>query len=297
MIKLLIFFLLIFYIPIHAQENVPSETGPKESAQIDSPVTSVDTPVAANSSIDPDEEEDFNPRKSHWLTTFGFEGLKYEVPAEFDGALKDVKSYQQELWGGRVGFGGEIYLGANINMSTRVEGFYAGTLFTKIETENSEIGSDDLEISRRKTGNIWGVEAIQTLGLVFDFKTKNPFMDDWAYLTIEPFVEAGVGKAWVYNKLSYEYVRSGATDVAEEYRVRVNDELTNTRFGGGFNFTSRSGYFLYIKAFVNNYLVDKRKVKTYARPNNGSGNTTSSIPDDVEIDPVTTYAIGGGYKF
>lgn len=300
MIKLLICSLILSF-SLSAQEITPkvsdtekvtTETSP-EKAQTDTPITNADTPVSSDS----DEDDDFNPRKSHWLTTFGFEGLKYEAPAEFNGELKDIKPYNQEFWGGRIGFGGEIYLGANINISTRIEGFYAGTLFTKMETETSEVSNDVIDISQRKTGNIWGAEAIQTLGLIFDLKTKNPFMDEWTYLTVEPFVEAGIGKAWAYNRLSYEYARSGTTDVSEEYRVRVNDELTNTRFGGGFNFTSRSGFFLYLKAFVNNYLVEKRKVKTYTMPNNGSGTTTTNIPEDVEIGAITTYAIGGGYKF
>lgn len=237
----------------------------------------------------------FNPRKSHWLSTFGFEAMKYDVPFSFTGSEKSFKPNQQELWGGRVGFGGEIYLGAGINTVSKVEGYYMGTLFSRVLNAGPE--DDDIEFAySKRTGHIYGVDASQSLGFMFDMKTKNPFMDEWSYLTVEPYIEAGIGAAKAYNRVNYSY-NTGPANVQERYKSRVNDTLSNARIGAGINFTSSSGYFLFLKATVNRYDITERKSKTYTQPDGFPGNTVESTDKNAKIDPITVYAIGGGYKF
>jgi hypothetical protein len=287
---------------IDESEAQPIETTPV-TTEVEEPVIKYDpepvftgqteTPVLTTEV--PREERDFNPRKSHWLTSFGFEGLKYEIPVEYDGVQEDFQTYDQELWGGRLGFGGELYLGAGFNLTTKVESFYVGTLFARVLNAGPEDEAQEFAYIK-KTGNVWGAEASQSLGFMFDFKTKNPFMDEWAYLTVEPFVEAGLGRAWAYNRVSYDY-NTGASGTDEGFRQRIRDELTSVKFGGGINFTANSGFFLYVKAFTNNFDILERKTTTYTRPNQGAGTTVSGSSKDVKIDPITTYAIGGGYKF
>jgi len=131
---------------------------------------------------------------------------------------------------------------------------------------------------------------------MFEMKTKNPFLDEWSYLMVEPYVEYGIGRGWAQSRLNYHY-DTGPTGTQEDYRISVRDDLVNTRVGGGINFTSRSGYFLFLKTYVNRYDVTQRKIRTYVKPNGGSATTSSDTEKDVRINPVTTFALGGGYKF
>lgn len=270
MIKLF-FLLLIVSTSAWSQEDAPA------------PVISTDTPR---------EVKKFNPYASHWLMTFGFEGLKYDVPYQFTGVRRNFSPTKQELWGGRMGVGGEIYLGGGFMTATRLEGFYAGTLFTRRDNATGDTNVDAAYTKR--AGNIWGLEASQSLGLLFNMKTMNPILGEWAYLTVEPYFEVGLGRAWAYNRLAYDYNTNGTN---EGFRQRVEDDLISTKVGGGINFTASTGYFLYLKWMVTTFDIDKRKTTTYTRPDQGVGSTVSQNVKDAKMDPVTIYVIGGGYKF
>lgn len=253
-------------------------------AQTESPVMTTEAPS---------ENKVFNPRESHWLTSFGFESLKYEVPFDYTGVKKKFNPSEQELWGGRLGLGGEIYLGAGFNTTTKLEGFYVGTLFSEVLNAGPDDEDSKFAFSK-KTGQVYGVDASQSLGFMFDFKTKNPFLDEWAYLTVEPYIEAGLGKAWSRHRVNYDY-DTGA--VREGFKQTVKDDLLTTKLGGGINFTSRQGYFLFLKAMITNFDVVERKTRTYSKPNHGAWNFVKDSSKDVDMDAVTTYTIGGGYKF
>ncbi len=75
-------------------------------------------------------------------------------------------------------------------------------------------------------------------------------MDEWTYLTVEPYIEAGAGVASAYNRIAYAY---DLGTVNEAYRQTMKDNLVNARIGAGINFTSTSGYFLYLRATHNRY--------------------------------------------
>lgn len=260
------------------------------SAPLFADVSPVETPALVTEA--PAEEKDFNPYKSHWLTTFGFEGMKYETFNDFQGVKKNFSPNEQELWGGRIGVGGEIYLGAGIMTTTKIDGYYMGTLFSRVLNGGDEDENVKFAFTK-KTGQIFGAEASQALGFVFDMKTKNPFMDEWTYLTVEPYIEAGIGVAKAYNRLNYQY---NLASTNEAYRLKVEDELTNAKLAVGINFTSSTGYFLYMKATQNRYDITDRKATKLQRDNGGTDVRTKPDLGD-KIDPITTYAIGGGYKF
>ena len=278
-------------------DNVPIVTTEEATSEVISPASRIepsvipqDTPVMTTD-ID-DEYRVFEPRKSHWLTSFGFEGMKYETFNDFKGEKESFKPGDKELWGGRLGFGGEIYLGAGFVTTTKVEGYYMGTLFSRVLNGGAE--DEDVKFAyTKRTGQIFGADASQALGFLFNMKTKNPFMDEWTYLTVEPYIEAGFGMAKAYNRLNYSY-KLATTD--ERYSLRVVDDLSNAKLAAGINFTSSSGYFLYMKLIQNRFDITNRKADLLQRDNGGS--TVSSKPDlGDKIDVITTYAIGGGYKF
>ncbi len=254
---------------------------------------SFDTPVMTTEA--PVDEKEFNHRKSHWITTFGFETMKYKTENDFTGARSSFKPKEQELWGGRLGFGGQIYLGAGFVTTSKLEGYYMGTLFSRVLNG----GSEDEQVKfayTKKTGQIYGADASQALGFLFNMKTRNPFMDEWTYLTVEPYVEAGIGAAKAYNRTNYKYAISSDT-VDEAYKLKIEDELVNAKLAVGINFTSNQGYFLYLKATQNRYDVTSRKATKSLREN-GSGTTVDSEPTlSDKIEPITIYALGGGYKF
>ncbi len=270
------------------------EVAPALEAPPAKPVPDSTSPVLTTEAEMDDDEKRFNPLESHWVSIFGFETLQYSVPYEFTGEKKSFRPGGNELWGGRLGFGGELYLGLGFTTTSRLEGYYVGTLFSRVLNAGPE--DEDVEFAyTKRSGSLWGVEATQSLGIVFDFKTKNPILDEWSYLTMEPFVEAGIGRAYAYNRLNYDYNTGSTTN--EGYRQRVRDDLWTTKFGGGINFTSSSGYFLYLKATVNSFDVFQRKLRTYTREDQGTGSTVRETLKDVKLDPITTYALGGGYKF
>lgn len=281
-------------VPEVVEEKIAEEPAPTPAPEIVAqPITNAETPTVTTEI--PAEEKDFNSRESHWFNVFGFESLKYRTLSDFQGTKKTLTPRDQELWGGRLGFGGEIYLGLGLVTTTKVEGYYVGTLFSQV----LNAGPDDVDQEfafTKNTGQVFGVDATQTLGFMFEMKTKNPFLDEWSYLMVEPYAEFGVGRGWAQSRVNYHY-DTGPTGTQEDYRQTIRDDLVNTRVGGGINFTSRSGYFLFLKTYVNRFDVTQRKVWTYKKPNGGAGTATTDELKDVKINPITTFALGGGYKF
>jgi hypothetical protein len=275
-----------------ARAKTPTEPKALEAEYV---ATSTPDQKVETSLFDP---KAFNPRQSHWITTFGFEGSKYRNIPEgkyaFEGK-KDFKAGAQEIWGGRLGFGGELYLGKGFLARTMAEAYYMGTLFSRILNGGEE--AEDVEFAyTKKTSQLYGFEASQSLGWMFDFRAKNPFMDTYSYLNLETFVEAGVGIAWAYNRTNYQY-DTGDTNVQEYYRMRMRDDLVNARVGAGFNLTSTKGFFLTVKATMNNYMVTQRKIDGFREENNQARTVFNDTDKNANIDPVLIYALGGGYKF
>lgn len=280
--------------PLSDFDKRPPEPTP-ETEVSEAPAPSVATPVITTEA--PKDDRYLNHYKSHWLTTFGFEGMKYNLPFDFDGAKRNIKERDQEIWGARVGFGGQIYLGAGFFTTSKLEAFYLGTLFTKAQVSEDVDGVEAGSIKR--TSGYYGGDIAQQLGYIFEFRTKNPFLDEWAYLTFEPFVEVGMGIGQSYNKVNYHYdTGTAGSGVQEDYRRTIRDQLTNARVGGGFNLTARSGFFFQARVSVNRYDITKRKIDTYQRndddPTIIKGSTTDK---NAKMDPVTVFTIGGGYKF
>jgi hypothetical protein len=241
----------------------------------------------------PEAPKKFNPYKGHGIVSFGFEGMKYDTQYDFKGEKSSFSPQSRELWGGRVGFGAESYLGAGLNSVTKVEAYYMGTLFSRV-LNGGDYDEDVKFAYTKRTGQIFGAEVSQAFGRLFDMKTKNPVLDEWTYLTVEPFIEGGIGLAKAYNRLNYQY-DLGTVD--EAYRLRVKDELINARVGVGVNLTSSGGYFLYLKSTYNRYDVVSRKADGFAKPNGGVVTQLDGSDIDKEIDAIVVYAIGGGYKF
>lgn len=240
----------------------------------------------------------FDPDKSHWLAIFGFETIKYPLTYNYVGKKQSFTDYDAELWGGRLGFGGEIGLGAGFHTATRVDGYYMGSLFTKERNAGPEY--KDVKISSRKDSNsLYGIDASQSLSFLFDMKTKNPFLDEWSYMSIEPFVEAGIGIAQAHNRRNYKTdTGTCPTCVYEEYRASINDQITTAKISAGINFISTSGYFLYLKATQYTLNINERTIKEYSQPDDQAGvQRPEQKLKDVDTDPVMVYALGGGYKF
>lgn len=240
---------------------------------------------------DVDDKKEFNPRASHWYTTFGFEAMEYELPFEFVGTKKKFHKEKRQLYGGRLGFGGEIHLGGGIMTSTRLEGYYMGTLFESVQS--ADPGGPDEDVATIKdAGQIFGADAVQTLSYLWDFQAKNPFMDTYSYMTIEPFIEAGIGKAQAFNKKDYNY----DTSIKEGYDQSFKDDLTNVKLGAGINLTSRQGFFLFLKATQNRYDIAKRTTKGFSKQD-GQGQQQVGSNPSTKLDPIMVYSLGGGYKF
>lgn len=281
--------------PAVEETNTPvitTEEAPEVVAPVAIKEEEAKTPVLSTTQGTLKRREEYIPLESHWLVSYGFEGMKYPTLFEFTGAKDSFSPGEAELYGGRLGFGGEIYLGAGVFTTTKVEGYYMGTLFSEVLNG----GTEDEEVKfayTKETGQIWGFDASQSLGYMFDMKTKNPFMEEMTYLTVEPFIEAGIGIASAYNRINYSYVLAG-TD--EEYRLRVEDKLVNAKLGIGVNFTASSAFYFFVKVTQNRYDITDREAYKLERTGGGP-NVTSNPELDDSIDTITVYALGGGYKF
>ncbi len=237
------------------------------------------------------EKRDFTPRESHWYSTFGFEAMEYELPFQYVGQEERFTAEKRQLYGGRIGFGGELHIGAGLMTSTRLEGYYMGTLFESVQS--ADPGGPDEDVATIKdAGQIFGADAVQTLSYLWDFQAKNPFMDTYSYMTIEPFIEAGIGKAQAFNKKDYNY----DTSIKEGYDQSFKDDLTNVKLGAGINLTSRQGFFLFLKATQNRYDIAKRTTKGFSKQD-GQGQQQVGSNPSTKLDPIMVYSLGGGYKF
>jgi hypothetical protein len=249
-----------------------------------------ETPVITSEA--PQEDDTYNARKGHWVTTFGFEATEYEMPLNFIGAKESFSDENKQLYGGRLGFGREFHLFWRLKTTTMFEGFYMGTLFEKsINAAPEEVDEEFAYIKR--TGHIWGGEASQSLSFLFDLKTKNPLLDEMTYLVVEPFIFAGVGMARAYNRLNYHY----DTTIDEDYRLRVNDDLTIASVGGGISFTSLTGFFLYLKATQYRLDITKRREEGLSKLDGEAAVAIDNVNTNLDSNLITVYAIGGGYKF
>lgn len=290
--------LLVVSLPLCAQEEAPLElTGEAvESNPPEEKTANAPAPVTADQTmqLEVQEKRAFNPRESHWYTTIAFEAMEYQLPFEYTGAKEKFNKEKRALYGGRIGFGGELYLGAGFMTSTRLEGYYMGTLFESAKTADPEIENEDLA-TIKDVGQIYGGDIVQTLSFMWELKTKNPLMDEMTYLMVEPFVEAGIGRAWAYNQKDYSWDTGG---VKEEYDQSFTDELTNAKIGGGINFTSRQGFFLTLKVTQNRYDITKRKTKGYYYADGDLSPTPINDSDsNKDLDSIVIYSLGGGYKF
>lgn len=273
------------------------ETAEAQPAPAPEPAKVTETPAPVNTSSAVVEEDDriYTYRKGHWISTINFEALEYIVPMDFQGTRQQFDERKRNLWGGRMGFGREFYLGWGFNTSTRLEGFYMGTLFENRKQVDKEENDAITNGFQKFTGNIYGGEVVQTLGFNWELVTKNPFMDEMTHLIVEPFVFAGIGRARALNDFRYDYDNG---TIQEGYQVQVKDDITSTSVGGGINFTARTGWFLTLKATTYQPNITKRRTQGYREPN-GAGPTEFSNEDtDVDdVKPITIYALGGGLKF
>jgi hypothetical protein len=239
-----------------------------------------------------DKVNRFNPRASHWLFNIGLEGMRYDLPFEYEGQKKSFSPKSLGIYGGRLGFGREFYLGNEFLTSSKIEGYYVGNLFSQVLNGGTE--DENVKFAYTKeTSQLWGFDVSQSFGRLYNMKTKNPLFEQWSYLTVEPFVEVGVGIAKAYNSINYKYALDRYND---RYKEKMLDDLINAKIGVGVNFTASTGNFFYFKVSYNRYDLSDRKSEGYSRV--GAGATTPiNRPEPDSIDPITVISLGGGYKF
>jgi hypothetical protein len=243
--------------------------------------------------------EEFTAMKSHWQALYAFEMFKLQTPFNFTNGKgnKIFTQQDQQLFGGRLGFGRNLYIGGGLNTTSRVEGFYAGAAFGNVKTARPDA---DQNISTKKVNSQnYGVDICQSIGFIFEAKMKNPFMDQMTYMTIEPFIEAGAGVSNARSKASYDYDTSVYVD---HYRHTIDDKIANARVGAGINIAGRSGFFMFLRVSQNRYKILDRKTSGYSQPN-GQGATNldtaaqKNADKNVKLNAITMFTLGGGYSF
>lgn len=233
----------------------------------------------------------YNPRKSNWISSFGFEAQGLPVERNFQGQGKSFSDKNELLAGGRLGFGREFHLGAGIYTRTLLEGYFVGTLFEpkKSVTKASQATHDSYT---QKKGNIWGGEISQSLSFITDFQAPVFLSDHKVKMYFEPFIEGSIGVGKSNFHFDYQ-MRDGVT---EDYRKVIDNTFNSQKLSVGMNFISTTGYFLTIKASqITQQITDS---KSYERVGiNGTVNRRDLDQKDETINLAYTYYIGGGYKW
>lgn len=245
----------------------------------------------------------FTAHESHWITTYAFEGTKYQTNYQYDGVKKDFKPGEQEIWGGRIGFGGEIYLGKGFVTTSKAEGYFLGTLFSKALNAGADLPIE--YSSTKRTSQMYGIDFAQSLGYIFDVHVQNPFMEQKSIIYMEPFLEAGIGYGKAFNKINYVYDTSlGGGEVGtsgepvESYRHKMDDNFVSQRVSAGMNITSSQGFFLQVKVTSSILDVTSRKESVLIKENTlPIGTTQVTNSKNPKLDPIVIYTLGGGYKF
>lgn len=250
-------------------------------------------PVGVSADRFDEAERPFNHRKSHWVGTYGFQNSKYVVPLQYTGSKVNFKDEDRELWGGRAGIGYELYLGLGLLLQGRLDGYYLGTVFQQDKVAKNAAGAK--VGSEKDTGQMAGGDAVLHAGWMFDLVTKNPILGEMTYLAVEPFVEASYGRGQAYNRKKYYF--NGAQ--SDAYRFTMTDYFSSQSVSVGLNVLStNSGFFLNLKATRMFLTIDNgdRRISSTSTVNSASASSVSR-PNDVRIDPVTIFTLGGGYKF
>lgn len=250
-------------------------------------------PSTISSTDNLDQEKVFNHRKSHWITTFGFENTKYTAPFDYQATQRNFKEEERNLMGGRLGVGYEAYIGGGFILGGGLSGYYMGTAFQneKVATNaaSAKIGTE------KDNGQMYGADLTGHLGWMFDYKTKNPFLGEMTYMAMELFAEAGIGKGQTYIRKAYDYDTNTPVNT-ELYNATISDDFTSASVAAGVNFLSTtSGYFLNLK--VSQVFLDVNTRKTRVQSINGTTTTTAGTQKNPDIDPITVFTLGGGYKF
>jgi hypothetical protein len=280
----------------HATLEPPAKTdGPSQAEKelYQQPDPTHSTPVIT-SEDELDDRKVYNPKKSHWVNSFGLDYIKYELPWVYTGAEKhNFRKKQQELYGLNFGIGREFHLGGGVQTGTKIYGYFRGSTFNNSKTADPEI-QDTAFASGKRIGQMWGGEIAQSLSFQFDYKAKNPIMDSMFYLTFEPFIEAAIGYAEAFNKINYGYDTSV---VDEGYNHKIQDRLMTRRLSVGFNIISRRSYFFFTKASVYQLDITSRKQSGSQHFTGGPVTTPAFIDDKPGVQTTTSFTIGGGYKW
>ncbi len=256
-------------------------------------VTDGDVPIVIESG-NGEPQKRFERRASHWVLSYFFEHSKYEAPFDFVGVKRNIEEVNQDLWGLRLGFGREFFIRPGVTTATKVEAYFQGVFDSLSYKSGATEDAPQFSYYRRQS-QLMGADVVQTLGYMFEMKTKNPLMEEMTYLTIEPYVLGGLGMAYAQNGANYSY-NTGGTN--ERYKVLFTDHLVNFKLGLGVNFTSGQGHFFGLSVTQNNYKILERETYGFRRQSGEASDTSlNRIQKDLGVSEVWTYALGGGYKF
>lgn len=234
----------------------------------------------------------YNPQKSNWVSSFGFEAQGLPVERDYQGQGKSFVDKNELLAGARLGVGREFYLGAGFFTRTSIEGYFVGTLFEPTKAVTKEDKKATTSYTQKK-GNIWGGEVSQTLSYITEFNAPSFIGEHKVKMYFEPFVEAGIGMGKTYFRFDYT-MRTAS--INEDYRKVLDNTFISQKLSVGMNFISTTGYFLTLKASQLAHQVGESK--SYEMAGNGGGMNRRDIDQKNEtINLSYSYYLGGGYKW
>lgn len=235
----------------------------------------------------------YNPRKSNWVSTFGFDAQGLLSKRDFQALSKTYADKTELLVGPRVGIGREFHLFWGLYTKSTIEGYFVGTLFEPTKKVSGGDSKADNSYTKKK-GNIYGAEAAQSLSFVTEFHIPNYFSENKIKMYFEPFIEAAIGVGKGYYRFDYVFNESTGS---ERYSNKMEETFLSQRVSAGMNFIGTNGYFLTLKASALNHQVTKGNNLIYAQPNGAGATRTETDLKDETIKFDYNVFIGGGYKW
>lgn len=230
-------------------------------------------------------------KESKWVFDFGANFMAYptNLPS-FEGVHENIKGQENyNLYGLNLGFGRELYLGAGLSTTIKVNGLYSKTLDRTVGQASEDV---DIELANTSSDHMMmSGEASASINYLFETKS----------IGIQPFVEfaLGTGQATIQREYEYRGLEGGINPNPELYDIRMDEDFNYARSTVGINFISATGLVFYTKASRLGMVVTERE---YTGKIQEAGAKSSTNQNDKktnlnESNEVMMYSLGMGFMF
>lgn len=224
--------------------------------------------------------------KHGFVMGIGASKVVYGLYQDFEGTTEQFKEEKIDLYGPTLTIGYDWMVAQRLLVGLRAEPYMLSTF--------KRNDSKTLNSSTTVDGQVYGMNAIGRLGLLFDFKTKNLFLDEWGSFIGELFVEAGMGRG--NSTLGKDYRFSdGVTE--ELYDIRVNEDFMTRIWAVGFSATTINGAYIELKFAQMSTFNNDVRIQGKGQVNSGTIDDFNIPLKNVSSTPTTFVGLNVGHHW